>query len=221
MNILIDSREQHRIEYAKKTYKQHDIETKYLETADYIFNQEVAFEYKTLPDFINSVQSGRVFEQAIRLNQEFKYPFVMIQGSEQELDNYINKLFFMRKTKKHNKPQKFYKKNYYGAIERLNTYATVLERPTEHQAFQSMLNQAKMSLETGPVNRKVAKTGSPAYLCLRYCIRGVGPKTAEKIVNTLKLESVEDVLNVSVSDFVSVNGVSLGKAELFYSKLHS
>ena len=220
MNITIDNREHHRIETAKKHYKQHEIEIRQLETADYIFNKDVGFEYKTLTDFISSVQSGRVFEQAIRLNQQFKYPFVMIQGTEQELEDYINKLFFLRKTKKHNKPQKFYKKNYYGAINRLNTIVTVLQCPTEYIAFESMLNQARMCLDDAPINRKVAKTGVPAYQCLRYCVRGVGPKTAMKIVKSLGLDSLESLMKCTITDFSSVNGVSLGKAELIYSKLH-
>lgn len=222
MNIIIDSREQHRIEYAKKQYGQHEIEVKQLETADYIFNKDCAFEYKTLSDFINSIQSGRVFEQAIRLNQKFKYPFVMIQGSEQELDDYLNKLFFLHRTRKgKNRPPKFNKKNYYGAINRLNTYVTVIQCPTEYLAFQSMLNQAKMSLDNAPVNRKVAKTGSPAYQCLRYCIATVGPKTAEKIVSGCGLKSIDDVVNVSVDEISSVKGVSKEKAELIYYKIHN
>ena len=221
MIVQIDDREGERIEYAKKTYTKHEIELKHLETADFVFNNKVAFEYKTFPDFVKSVQDGRVVEQAIRLNQTYPYPFVMIQANEQELKEYIQKIYFIRKAKQHgkHKPQKFYEKNYYGAINSLNCYVTVLTCPTQYLAFQSMLNQAKKCLDGAPVNRKVAKTGSPAYQCLRYCIKGVGPKTTEKIVNTLGLETVADVVNVSVDDLVSVHGVSRSKAEYIVSQL--
>ena len=221
MIVQIDDREGERIEYAKKTYTKHEIELKHLETADFVFNNKVAFEYKTFPDFVKSVQDGRVVEQAIRLNQTYPYPFVMIQANEQELKEYIQKIYFIRKSKQHgkHKPQKFYEKNYYGAINSLNCYVTVLTCPTQYLAFQSMLNQAKKCLDGAPVNRKVAKTGSPAYQCLRYCIKGVGPKTTEKIVNTLGLKTVRDVVNVSVDDLVSVRGVSRSKAEYIVSQL--
>lgn len=170
---------------------------------------------------MKSVQDGRVVEQAIRLNQTYPYPFVMIQANEQELKDYINKLYFIRKARQHgkHKPQKFYEKNYYGAINSLNCYVTVLTCPTQYLAFQSMLNQAKKCLDGAPVNRKVAKTGSPAYQCLRYCVKRVGPKTAEKIVNELGLETVRDVVNVSVDDLVSVRGVSRSKAEFIKSQV--
>lgn len=221
MIVQIDDREGERIEYAKKTYTKHEIELKHLETADFVFNNKVAFEYKTFPDFVKSVQDGRVVEQAIRLNQTYPYPFVMIQANEQELKEYIQKIYFIRKAKQHgkHKPQKFYEKNYYGAINSLNCYVTVLTCPTQYLAFQSMLNQAKKCLNGAPVNRKVAKTGSPAYQCLRYCIKGVGPKTTEKIVNTLGLETVADVVNVKVKDLADVNGVSRSKAEYIVSQL--
>ena len=82
-----------------------------------------------------------------------------------------------------------------------------------------MLNQAKKCLDGAPINRKVAKTGSPAYQCLRYCVRGIGPKTTEKIVNGLGLETVSDVVGLSVDDLVSVRGVSRSKAEDIMGKI--
>lgn len=221
MIIQIDDREGDRIEYAKKQYKQHDVEKTRLETGDFIFNQKVAFEYKKLPDFIRSVQSGRMVEQAIRLNQQYKYPFVIIEAGDITLQNEINRIFHLRKTIKGNrKPAKFYEKNYYGAINSLNCYVTVLTCPTQYLCFQSMLNQAKKCLNNAPINRKVAKTGNTAYNCLRYCVGGVGPKTAEKLVNECGLKSIEDVLNVSVDDMVAIKGISLGKAEVIYHNIH-
>lgn len=220
MIIEIDDREQYRIKNAEKEYRKHDIEIKHLKTADYIFNKEVAFEYKTLPDFIHSVQSGRVVEQAIRLNKEFKYPFVIIQYNEQELDKYLNKLYFLRKTRKTGKPSKFGRINFYGAIDSLNTYVTVITRPTEHYCFQAMLNTAVKCLRQEPVNRKVVKTGNPCYNYLRYCIDGVGKKTAQKIVSELDLQNPKDVFKVSVSDLSGIRGISEEKAQVIFNNIN-
>lgn len=221
MHIKIDDREGHRIETMKKHYPPSNITITHLETADFTFNDKVAFEYKTLPDFIQSIHTGRITEQAIRLNQEFPYPFIIIQSSEKELQEHINRIYFLRRTRKgKKKPPKFYEKQYYGAINRLNCFVTVLTCPTEHLCFQSMINQARKCLDNTPINRKVAKTGNPAYQCLRYCIRGVGPKTADKIIGTLKLETIEDVTNMTINDFASVNGVSINKAKMIHRQIH-
>ena len=64
-----------------------------------------------------------------------------------------------------------------------------------------------MCLDNKPVNRKVAKTGNSAYNCLRYCVDGVGVKTAEKIVNTCKLETILDVVELSVDDIVDIKAL--------------
>lgn len=221
MHIKIDDREGHRIETMKKHYPPSNITITHLETGDFIFNDKVAFEYKTLPDFISSIQSGRIIEQAIRLNQNYPHPFIMIQSSEKELQEHINRIYFLRRTRKgKKKPPKFYEKQYYGAINRLNCFVTVITCPTEYRCFESMINQARKCLDHAPINRKVAKTGNPAYQCLRYCIRGVGPKTADKIIGTLKLETIEDVTNMSINDFASVNGVSINKAKMIHRQIH-
>lgn len=222
MIIEIDDRENKtgRADRAKKTYRQHDTEVKHLKTGDYIFNQQVAFEYKTLPDFISSVNSGRLVEQAIRLNKEFKYPFVVIQYNEEELEAYLRKLYFLRKTRKQNKPQKFGRKNFYGAIDSLNTYVTVINRPTEHYCLQGMLNTAIKCLRQEPVNRKVVKTGNACYNYLRYCIDGVGQKTAQKIVNELDLSKPIDVFRISVEDLSGIRGISEKKATLIYNNIN-
>ena len=144
MNIQIESRELSRIEYAKQQYKRHEIEVKYFETGDYIFNNKVAFEYKTMKDFIKSVQKGRVFDQAIRLNETFQYPFIMIEASDQELQEYYAKIHFKRKNKKPgHKPRKFYEKEFYGAIASLNRICTVIRCPTQKRCFDMMETQAK------------------------------------------------------------------------------
>lgn len=221
MIIQIDDREGKRIEYAKKQYKKHDIELKHLKTADFIFNQKVAFEYKTIPDFITSVQSGRMTEQAIRLNKEFEHPFIMIEGEDVDLGKELDKRYFLQKTRKKNKPQTFSRKQFYGAIDSLNDYVTVMQRPTMYWCFYSMLNKAQKSLDGAPVNRKVVKTGNTAYNFLRYCVGGVGKKTAEKLVNECGLKSIEDVLNVSIEELSGVKGISLNKAEVIYRNIHN
>lgn len=219
MNIKIDNREGQRIEHMKTHYNKNKITVTQLETGDFIFNDKIAFEYKTLPDFISSIHDGRLIEQAIRLNQTYPYPFIIIQAGEKELQAELNKNYFLRRTRKKNKPPAFTTKQYYGMINRLNCYVTVITCPTEAQCFESMINQAEKCLDDAPVNRKIVKTGNPAYQCLRYCIRGVGEKTARKITTGLELETIQDLTQITIEDLASIHGVSRSKAEKIYGQI--
>ena len=44
-------------------------------------NDSAVFEFKLIEDFITSIQDGRVFNQAISQSEEYNYHFVLIHGS--------------------------------------------------------------------------------------------------------------------------------------------
>ena len=50
-----------------------------LPIGDYVFDRTVCFEYKTADDIINSIQDGRVFKQQKRMKQ-YKYNYILIVG---------------------------------------------------------------------------------------------------------------------------------------------
>ena len=79
MEVVIDSREHHRIKTAKQYYTEHDckVQIKELPIGDYLFDNQVVFEYKTQTDFINSVRDNRVFRQTIRQQEHYPYHFVI------------------------------------------------------------------------------------------------------------------------------------------------
>ena len=85
MQVRIDSREQSRIESAKKYYTEQGLQVtvEELEIGDYIFSDgknEVCFEFKLTSDFIASIQDGRVFNQSVNMTENYDYAFVMIHG---------------------------------------------------------------------------------------------------------------------------------------------
>ena len=84
MKIKIDSREKNRIKTATEYYKKQgcNIQTTELEIGDYLFDNQVCFEFKTIPDFITSIQDGRVFNQAINMAENYDYHYIVIQGDE-------------------------------------------------------------------------------------------------------------------------------------------
>ena len=58
MKVTIDSREKDRVRSASKYFKDQglEVEVSELKVGDYLFDDKVCFEYKTIPDFIASIQ---------------------------------------------------------------------------------------------------------------------------------------------------------------------
>ena len=78
MIVQISDKEQSRIESAKQYYlKQgHEVEVTNLEIGDYIFNNQVRFEFKTIADFITSINDNRVFNECINQAETFDHHFL-------------------------------------------------------------------------------------------------------------------------------------------------
>lgn len=212
MEVWIDHREQDRVKSAKKYFTEQGLEVKVKEllVGDYIFTDgtnEVAFEFKEINDFITSISSGRVFNQAINMAEEFDYHFVVIRGTEQERAKYL------AISKNYQTVTVF---QYHGAIASLNRYTTVIESytPFINEAYYKMLIQAKKCLQNKPIVRKFPrkhKNASLNFLC--YCIYGLNYKRAKLIVDTYNLESLDDLQKLTVDDLVLIEGIGENTAK--------
>lgn len=207
MEVVIDSREHHRIQTAKEYYIKHDCNVKIEEIpiGDYLFNNQVVFEYKTQTDFINSVRDNRVFKQTIRQQEHYPYHFVIIVGTYKNLTHLIY-------SKYNGRYGHFTIKQYLGAIARLNTYTTVIQAPTEKQAYRMMITQAQKCLinkNIGTIQTQKKQTiHEPiAYKILAYCIPDIGNNRAKKITDTLNLKTIKDITNLTIEDLTSVEGI--------------
>ena len=59
-----------------------DVQLEKLDIADYILSDRVAVEVKLVPDFVNSIMDGRLFEQLKNLKSSYMRPIIIIQGTE-------------------------------------------------------------------------------------------------------------------------------------------
>ena len=203
MHLTIDSREQSRIQSATEYYKQQGltVEVKEEQVGDYIFDDKVVFEFKTIADFVSSIQSGRVFNQAINQAETYDYHYVIIQGDDHTRAkalamsrNYREVTYFQ----------------YLGAIASLNRYTTVIESysPFINEAYYRMLITAKKCLQNKPIVKKFPrKDKNPAFNYLCYCIYGVSAKRAKDIVYTCHLKTMEDLFNLTYQDLVKIDGI--------------
>lgn len=204
-HIKIDNREKHsRIEHATEYYtKLGDlVHVQELPFGDYIFDDQVVFEYKTLQDFIKSVQSQRVFNQAIDQSTVFKYHFVIVVSTDRERRGYFNKLKHLGNSKLY-----FDNNKYIGAIARLNTFTTVIQASNEKEAFTYMRSQARKCLDNKHIVKRLeSKTDNPCFNWLMN-IKHISDVKAELIVKELELETLTDLLNITNNDLQAINGI--------------
>ena len=154
-----------------------------------------------MADFINSVTEGRVFNQAIDQQREFMNHFVIVEGTEEDRKTVTDELYYSTGLT-------FTKKQFYGAITRLNTFTTVIRVPNRKTAFEVMEQQAKKCFDEKAIAKVFPKSeGNSAFRFLCYCCQGVGPVTAEKIVEELKLKNLEDVMNLTKTDLMKINRI--------------
>jgi len=203
MLVQIDSREQSRVKSATEYYEQQGLEVEVceLEIGDYLFDNKVVFEFKTISDFVSSIQEGRVFNQAINMAENYNWTFVVIQGDEHARAkalamsrNYHEITYF----------------GYLGAIASLNRYTTVIESysPFINEAYYRMMITAKKCLQNKPIVKKFSKKHKNSCMnYLTYCVYGLNWKRANDIVNTLDLHTLEDLLNVTHQQLTSVPGI--------------
>ena len=219
MKVFIDSREQSRIKQASEYYAKQGltVEVQELPIGDYLFtdgSDEVVFEFKTIADFISSIQDNRVFNEALNQAENYNHHFVVIQGDES------TRAKCLAFTKNYRKVTIF---QYHGAIASLNRYTTVLESYSSFidEAFYKMLVQTRKCLSDKPIVRKFPKkTSNSAFNFLCGCIYGINYKKANQIVNTYHLESLADLMKLTKEDLMKIDGIGEKTANNIITQIH-
>lgn len=211
----IDSREKERIPYAKRFFDKYMPITAELLTGDFMFENEdtdeyVIFEYKTMKDFIGSVSDGRIFEQVKRMNDEFNWNFVVIEGTIEDLQR-ENK----RRMLQQNTGRPFSLAQFYGAIAKLNCYTTVVQCHNQAQAFNYMEKQVLKIFDDKPLLKHFKHDADNSALNYLNCINGIGFKTSKLIVDEFNIKSLNDLLTVVENeDLTLINGIGKKTEEI-------
>ena len=220
MFVLIDDREVDRISPASKYFR--ELEHKVLVTellyGDYVFvdeesKQKVAFEYKSVEDYISSLTDYRVFNQALNQSNEFDWHFVIIVGTDEERKEAI-------KEKGRYSGRYVSNEQFYGSFASLVEVTSIIQTPNQEIAFMTMEKIASKCLRDRPVVKRFQKSrGTPAFRLLVNNVNRVGYITAERICEKLDLETVEDVLKLTVEKLTEVDGVGQKTARSIMSQL--
>lgn len=204
----IDSREKERIPYAKRFFDKYEPIAVELETGDYMFeNHEtdecIIFEYKTMKDFIGSVSDGRIWEQVKRMNDEFNWSFIVIEGTIEDLQR-ENKRRMLQK----NTGRPFSLSQFYGAIARLNCYSTVTQCHNQAQSFNYMEKQMLKIFDNTPLSKNFKHDNDNPVINFLCCINGINYKTAKLIVDEYNIESLQDLVDITNTiDFTDIKGI--------------
>ena len=225
MNIIIDSREKDRKERAEIFYsgKGHEAKVEMLDVGDYLFNDQVVFEYKEIGDFMSSIINESLFNEAA--NQSLKYPFhyVVIVG---DMKQFVKDNWAYARAKWNDDYGKYILVNYgryYGALRRLRTFTTPIECSDEKQAFYEMLLQSIKCLDGkskyySNVSRQV-ESQDPVDVLLTST-KNISIKKAEAIRKHHTINNVYDLMSLTVNDFKLVDGIGEKSANSVYEFLH-
>lgn len=206
MLVQISDKEQDRIKSATEYYQQQGltVEVSNLEIGDYVFSNDedsVVFEFKTIPDYISSINDGRLWNEAINQAENYNYHFIMIYGDlYQRTKSIIKSKEYIPMTVE----------QYIGSISSLNRYTTVLQcyNHVIQESYYTMMKQAEKCLSNRPIIRKFPKKHrNPALNYLQYCIYGLNYKRAHDIVTTLELNTLEDLLYLTPDKLTSIDGI--------------
>ena len=225
MNIRIDTREKDRKERANIFYsgKGHTTKIEMLEVGDYLFDDQVVFEYKEISDFMSSVLNESLFNEAANQSLRYPYHYVVIVG---DVKDYVKSRWGFSKSKWKGDYPKYILSNYsryYGALRRLRTFTTPIECFDEKQAFYEMLLQSIKCLDGkskyySNVSRQV-ESQDPVDVLLTSC-KGISIKKAEAIRKQHTLNNVYDLMNLTINDFKLIDGIGDKTATNVYEFLH-
>ena len=233
MRIIVDTREHGprgltstRKSRAQEYYsaKGYDCEIKQLTYGDYLFNNQVVFEYKLIDDLMSSITNGRLFDECVNQTVTYPYSYLIVEGNLQDyiLDSWESYIVRKQYMFDYNKFIKSTYSRYEGAIRRVQTICPVIYAASECVAFQEMLLQAQKCCESkhyGSEAKSLLKSASAvdSVLC---SVKGVSSKKAKLIKETLHIKNLNDLINCSVKDFNKVKSIGEITANNIYSFIH-
>ena len=228
MDIVIDSREKHRTSTAYDYYrcKGHEPKVDLLEVGDYLFNDQVVFEYKEVGDFMQSINDNSLFHEAANQSLRYPYHYVVIVG---DVRDYLGDAWQIpsvwRKWK--GKYNKYLYKNlakYYGALRRLRVFTNVIFCRDETNAFQEMLLQSIKCLDDKSkyyTNMVRPLECQDAVDVLLTSNRGVSSKKASAIRKHHTINNIYDLMTLTEENFAEVEGIGKVTSSNIYQFLHS
>lgn len=180
-----------------------------LTVGDYILPNDYAVERKNVEDFVSSMISGRLFNQAYRLVETYQNPIFLVEGNLQEtLETFP-------------KPRSIW-----GALASLSirygVHIFFTANPNQTaELIKILANQAQEIKPIEPVLRERRKIKSLAdhQLYVVSSLPGVGLKLADKMLR--RFRSVRKIFQASKRELMLIEGLGKSKIEKICELLDS
>ena len=227
--LLVDSREGVRGETAVDGFLLEGYNSKIvtLDVGDYLVDDLVVWEYKTVPDFLNSLYDESLFNEVFNQSMIYPFSFTIIQGS---FNNYFYKNFFKlnknTKLKYNNNVKEYINKQIAivdGAIRRLRTVSNVIIKESEAECLYEILLQSLKCLDFkgygGVVRPSHDYQLNPCKSVLME-VKGVGDKLSDRIIEEFGLTCLDDLTRVSFDGLLSVKGINRKMANSYWQRYY-
>lgn len=209
VKIYVDAKETKRRKQKAKEFFD-DVEIKQLEFGDYV-GGNCAIEWKTAEDFLGSIRNKRIFKQAIGMKENYPYHYILVYGS---IKSAMDKLRYLG--------HYFSVNQYLGTLASLAQITSLLWVDNENQAFK--LTKYLIEKSNDDKNREIMiskdQKNKNKIISVVMIIGGMNSKRATKVVEELKINSLEDLLKYNKDDFMEINGIGNKTANLLIRWLH-
>jgi len=224
MVVLIDTNEpKNAEEWFKKQKLNLFLKRVKLDVGDYLVRvtsslspvKEIAIERKTVSDYINSIEDGRLFNQLYQLSKHFDISYLIVVG------NVINELL-----ERDFPLEAFYSSLIGSSLKRSSEgkqgqIITVMV-PTNYE-FALCVYFIHKKLEEGELIRRPRPVGGKSdfkscLITLYSCLPGISEKLAVRLAE--KFPSLKSLVNASVEEIMSVKGIGEEKAKKIFSFIH-
>ena len=214
VNLKIDFREQRSgvVEEIEKLADKISFELVTLPVGDYLIEDKIIIERKTLSDFLVSIKNGRIFQQAYRIAQSGKNGLIILEGNKSMVDS-------SSMSRKAVQGALIHLELFIGipVIRSLNIQETlVLMVDILHQCQQQQLPRIKRIISGNPGIRINKKQRQKLFLIQN--LPGIGTKKGLALLKSFS--TIENIMNSSQEDLTKVKGIGKKLAERIYAILH-
>lgn len=183
-----------------------------LSTGDYIIGNKIIVERKTLGDFLSSIKSGRIFQQAYQLAQSGKNPLIILEGDK----SLVRSGSMSRKAVQ-------------GVLIHLTVFTGIpvvrsLNIQETAQLLADILRQCQQKelpalkpIITRCPGIRINKKQKQKLLFFQN-LQGIGTKKAFALLKYFS--TIENILNASPSDLTKVWGIGNKLADRIFTVLH-
>jgi len=213
-DLKIDFREQRSgiVPEIEKLTDRLTIEICTLQTGDYLIEDKIIIERKTISDFLISIQNGRIFQQAYRLAQSGKNGLIILEGDKSMVDTSLM-------SRKAVQGALIHLTVFLGipVIRSMNIQETaILLIDILHQSNQQELPRQKHIISRGPGIRINKKQRQKLFLLQN--LPGIGTKKGLALLKSFS--TIGNVINASPTDLTKVRGIGKKLSDSIFSILH-